>query len=53
MVPINENVAVAPTKERRNQGIVERLERPIADESGRPVRPYRAIDTLGTMERRG
>ena len=26
MVPINENVAVAPTKERRNQGIVERLE---------------------------
>jgi len=53
MVPINENVAVSPTKERRNQGNVERLERPIADESGRPVRPYRAIDTLGTMERRG
>ena len=42
-----------PTPERRNQGIVERLERPIADESGRPARPYRAVDTLGAMERRG
>jgi hypothetical protein len=39
MVPINENVAVAPTKERRNQGIVERLERPLTDETGRPARP--------------
>ena len=53
MVPTIENVAVAPTRERRNQGIVERLERPIADESGRPARPYRAVDTLATMERRG
>jgi hypothetical protein len=49
----DENVAVMPTPERRNQGIVERLERPIADESGRPARPYRAVDTLGAMERRG
>ena len=50
---ISENVAVMPTPERRNHGVVERLERPIADESGRPARPYRAIDTLATMERRG
>jgi hypothetical protein len=52
-VPLVENVAVMPTPERRNHGIVERLERPIADESGRPARPYRAVDTLGAMERRG
>ena len=52
-IPLVENVPVMPTPERRNHGIVERLERPIADESGRPARPYRAIDTLGTMERRG
>jgi hypothetical protein len=52
-VPISENVAVTPTPERRNHGIVERLERPIADESGRPARPYRAVDTLAVMERRG
>ena len=53
VLSLNENVAVMPTPERRNQGIVERLERPIADESGRPARPYRAVDTLGAMERRG
>jgi hypothetical protein len=52
-VPINEDVAMTPTPERRNQGILERLERPIADESGRPARPYRAVDTLAAMERRG
>lgn len=52
-VPMGENVAVMPTQERRTHGIVERLERPIADESGRPARPYRAVDTLATMERRG
>jgi hypothetical protein len=53
VLSLDENVAVTPTPERRNQGIVERLERPIADESGRPARPYRAVDTLGAMERRG
>ena len=52
-VPISENVALTPTPERRQHGIIERLERPIADESGRPARPYRAVDTLATMERRG
>ena len=52
-IPLVENVPVMPTPERRNHGIIERLERLIADESGRPARPYRAVDTLGTMERRG
>jgi Domain of unknown function (DUF6456) len=52
-LPIGENVAVMPTPERRNHGIVERLERAISDESGRPARPYRAVDTLAAMERRG
>jgi uncharacterized protein DUF6456 len=42
-----------PTPERRKRGPVERLARPIADELGRPGRPYRAVDTLGLMERRG
>jgi hypothetical protein len=44
---------VSPTPERRNQGLVERLERPIGDDAGRPGRPYRAVDTLAIMERRG
>ena len=44
---------VPPTPERRNHGLVERLDRPIGDNSGRPARPYRAIDTLAVMERRG
>jgi hypothetical protein len=44
---------VMPTPERRNHGLVERLERPIGDDSGRPARPYRAVDTLAAMERRG
>ena len=43
----------APTDERRRHGPVERLERSIADEAGRAARPYRAVDTLATMERRG
>jgi hypothetical protein len=50
---LDRNVEDGPTAERRSRGIVERVERPIADEHGRPSRPYRAIDTLGTMERRG
>jgi hypothetical protein len=44
---------LAPTPERRKHGLVERLPRPIADEMGRPGRPYRAADTLAVMERRG
>jgi len=42
-----------PTPERRNHGIVERLERAISDTSGRAARPYRFVDTLAVMERRG
>lgn len=48
-----EHADVLPTPERRNHGRVERLERPISDNSGRPARPYRAVDTLAAMERRG
>lgn len=43
----------APTRERRGHGLLERLDRPIADAAGRPARPYRAVDTLSLMERRG
>jgi len=42
-----------PTPERWQRGEVERLPRAIADDSGRPARPYRAPDTLLLMERRG
>jgi hypothetical protein len=43
----------APTEERYRQGTIERLDRPIADNTGRSARPYRAIDTLAAMEKRG
>jgi hypothetical protein len=42
-----------PTLERSNHGIVERLERAISDIADRPARPYRFVDTLAVMERRG
>lgn len=42
-----------PTVERRTHGPIERLERTIADAGGQPARPYRAVDTLAIMERRG
>ena len=45
--------AVMPTLEREQHGRIERLDRPIADEAGGSGRPYRAVDTLATMERRG
>ena len=45
--------ALAPTAERLGHGEVVRLNRPIADEQGRPARPFRAVDTLAAMERRG
>jgi len=44
---------VSPTPERHNHGVIERLERPIGDDAGRPARPYRSVDTLAIMERRG
>jgi hypothetical protein len=43
----------SPSNERRLRGPIEQLPRPIADETGRSARPYRAVDTLATMERRG
>jgi hypothetical protein len=42
-----------PTPERRQHGAIERLERAIGDVSGHPSRPYRAVDTLAIMQRRG
>jgi hypothetical protein len=44
---------VAPTAERQARGDVERPSQSIADNAGRPARPFRAVDTLATMVRRG
>lgn len=44
---------LAPTVERAHHGLVERLEKPIEDTSGNYTRPYRAVDTLAVMLRRG
>lgn len=44
---------MAPAPERLARGEVERLPTAIADEQGRPARPYRTTDTLLVMERRG
>src|SRR5437764_10748103 len=42
-----------PPPERRQHGPIERLERAIGDAAGHLSRPYRAVDTLAIMERRG
>ncbi|HEX6841058.1 MAG TPA: DUF6456 domain-containing protein [Stellaceae bacterium] len=42
-----------PTAERQRHGDVERLTSSIADEAGRPARPFRHVDTLARMLRRG
>ena len=42
-----------PTAERLRHGSIERLDRAIADTQSNASRPYRAIDTLAVMERRG
>src|SRR5437868_15527695 len=47
------NTDLKPTTERHGHGLVERVEKPIADDLGRLARPYRAVDTLAVMERRG
>ena len=52
-VRVAADAGIVPTGERFQQGLVERPERPIADEAGRSARPYRAVDTLAMMERRG
>ena len=42
-----------PTMERAQHGPIERLAHAISDAGGQPSRPYRAVDTLAMMERRG
>lgn len=42
-----------PTPERARHGVVERLGHAIADEDGRPARPYRSVDSITLMLRRG
>jgi hypothetical protein len=44
---------LAPAPERHQHGPIERVERAIADSAGRPAQPYRAVDTLAVMHRRG
>ncbi len=46
------NDLIAPTPERKRRG-VELIEKAIADDEGRPSQPYRSIDILAAMERRG
>jgi hypothetical protein len=50
---IPDGARAAVTSERLQHGSVERIEWPIADDAGRPARPYRVVDTLQIMERRG
>lgn len=45
--------ALAPTPERWAKGDLALLPRAIADEHGRPARPYRAEDTLARLQRQG
>jgi hypothetical protein len=52
-VPARRSEETAPTPERLAHGPVERLAQPIPDAQGRPARPYRSVDTLAIMERRG
>lgn len=49
----NERKNDVVTPERLRHGMVELLPATIADADGRPSRPYRAVDTLAVMERRG
>ncbi|HUB97194.1 MAG TPA: hypothetical protein VL993_14830 [Stellaceae bacterium] len=44
---------LAPPPERWRRGEVEALPRAIPDDEGRPSLPYRAIDTLARMQRKG
>lgn len=44
---------IAPTEERLGHGDVARVPAAVADEDGRPARPYRAADSLARMVRNG
>ena len=52
-MPARAAADITPTPERSTHGVVERAERIISDVVGRPGRPYRLVDTLAMMERRG
>jgi len=43
----------SPTAERQQHGLIEPVRLTIPDTAGQPSRPYRAVDTLTIMERRG
>lgn len=45
--------AMTATPERQRHGRLELIPRAIADDTGRPSQPYRAVDTLAIMERKG
>jgi hypothetical protein len=42
-----------PSPERQQHDAIEVLPRAIADSNGQPARPFRVVDTLAMMERRG
>jgi len=50
---MNEVSIIGPTLERTKRGPVELLNNAIADEAGNPSQPWRSIDLLSAMERRG
>jgi hypothetical protein len=52
-LPSRAGVAPELTPERWRRGDVERLPQAVADEAGHPSRPYRVVDTLAAMQRRG
>ena len=52
-MPARAAADITPTPERSTHGVVERAERTISDVVGRSGRPYRLVDTLAMMERRG
>src|SRR5579872_5289687 len=47
------SVEDGPSAERLRHGPVERPDGAVSDAEGRPSRPYRAVDTLVIMQRRG
>jgi hypothetical protein len=44
---------VGPSPERAQHNAIEPVSRTIADNNGQPSRPFRVVDTLAIMERRG
>jgi hypothetical protein len=50
---IRRGTDITPTPERYAHGPIERVAQTIGDDAGFPARPYRAVDTLAVMERKG